>query len=80
LRYATLLSATNACNAMPQAGDLGIGAGARIIAPGSPTNSVLLARLNTRDATGMPPLASRIVDTAGVTLVQSWIASLTTCQ
>ena len=65
---------------MPQSGDLGIGAAARIIEPGSPQNSVLLARMNTRNANGMPPLASSSVDSAGVTLVQSWIASLTTCQ
>jgi uncharacterized repeat protein (TIGR03806 family) len=80
LRYATLLSATSACDAMPQSGDLGIGAAARIIAPGSAANSVLTARMNLRDANGMPPLASTIVDAAGVTLVQNWIASLTTCQ
>jgi uncharacterized repeat protein (TIGR03806 family) len=80
LRYATLLSATNACGVNPSSGDLGIGAGARIIAPGSPANSVLLARMNLRGANQMPPLASAIVDAAGVTLVQNWIASLTTCQ
>jgi len=28
----------------------------------------------------MPPLASLIVDAAGVTLVQNWIGSLTNCQ
>jgi uncharacterized repeat protein (TIGR03806 family) len=80
LRYSTPLSATNACGVNPQSGDLGIGAAARIIAPGSAANSVLTARMNRRDASAMPPLASTIVDAAGVTLVQSWIASLTTCQ
>jgi uncharacterized repeat protein (TIGR03806 family) len=80
LRYATLLSSTNACGAPPQAGDLGLGAAARIIAPGSAANSVLAARINRRDVSGMPPLASGIVDAAGVTLVQQWINSLTTCQ
>jgi mono/diheme cytochrome c family protein len=80
LRYATLLSATNACDAAPQAGDLGLGSAARIIAPGSAANSVLTARMNRRDANGMPPLASTIADAAGVALIESWIASLTTCQ
>ena len=80
LRYATLLSATNACDAVPQSGDLGIGVAARIIAPGSAANSVLTARMNLRGANQMPPLASAIVDAEGVTLVQNWIASLTTCQ
>jgi uncharacterized repeat protein (TIGR03806 family) len=79
LRYATLLSSTAACDAPPQSGDLGIGAAARIIAPGSPANSVLVARANRRDASGMPPLASSIVDSAGVTLLQQWITGLATC-
>ncbi len=80
LRYATLLSGTNACGTPTQFGDLGLGAGARIIAPGSAANSVLAARMARRDVNGMPPLASSVVDSAGVALVQEWIASLTTCQ
>ena len=80
LRYPTLLSSTNACGAMPQSGDLGIGAAARIIAPGSSASSVLVARMSRRDANGMPPLASNVVDTAGVALIQQWIDSLTSCQ
>jgi hypothetical protein len=80
LRYSTLLSSTNACGATPQSGDVGLGAAARIIAPGSAANSVLVARMSKRDANGMPPLASSIVDAAGVALIQQWINGLTTCQ
>jgi uncharacterized repeat protein (TIGR03806 family) len=80
LRYSTALANTGACDAPPQSGDLGIGAAARIIAPGSAANSVLLARINRRDANQMPPLATNIVDAAGVQLVSDWIASLITCQ
>lgn len=80
LRYSTLLSSTNACGVSPSSGDLGIGAAARIIAPGSAASSVLVARANRRDANGMPPLASGIVDAAGVALLQQWVNSLTTCQ
>jgi uncharacterized repeat protein (TIGR03806 family) len=80
LRYSTLLSSTSACGAMPQSGDLGIGAAARIIAPGSAASSVLVARMSRRDADGMPPLASGIIDSTGVALVQQWIDSLTSCQ
>lgn len=80
LRSSLLLSSTAACDAPPTAGDLGIGAAARIIAPGNPDASVLLARMNRRDANQMPPLASNMVDTAGVALVREWIAGLTTCQ
>jgi uncharacterized repeat protein (TIGR03806 family) len=78
LRYTTTLSGTNACNATPQAGDLGI-AGARIIAAGDAARSVLLARMNRRDAQAMPPLASTVVDAAGVSLVTDWINSLGSC-
>jgi mono/diheme cytochrome c family protein len=80
LRYSTLLSSTNACNAQPQSGDVGIGAAARIIAPGSAANSVLVSRMNRRDANGMPPLASNVVDTAGVALLGQWIDGLAACQ
>jgi len=80
LRYSTLLSSMNACGVSPQSGDLGLGAAARIIAPGSAANSVLAARMNGRDANAMPPLASNLVDTAGVALIQQWINGLTTCQ
>ncbi|HZL93662.1 MAG TPA: hypothetical protein VFB99_08460, partial [Vicinamibacterales bacterium] len=79
LRYSTLLSNTNACEALPQQGDLGV-ADARVIASGAPERSVLLARMERRDAQGMPPLASSVVDAAGVSLIRDWIASLTTCQ
>jgi uncharacterized repeat protein (TIGR03806 family) len=80
LRYGTLLTSTNACAVQPQAGDLGIGSAARIIAPGSPASSVLVARIGRRDASGMPPLASSVVDAAGIALLETWIAGLTSCQ
>jgi uncharacterized repeat protein (TIGR03806 family) len=80
LRYGTLLSNTNACAATPQSGDLGLGGAARIIAPGSPSSSVLLERMSRRDANAMPPVASNVVDAAGVALVQDWIAGLSGCQ
>jgi len=78
LRYTTSLASTNACNVAPQAGDLGI-ANARIIAAGDAPRSVLLARIKRRDTQGMPPLASTVVDAAGVDLVTSWIDSLAGC-
>jgi uncharacterized repeat protein (TIGR03806 family) len=78
LRYTTDLAGTNACNATPQAGDLGI-ANARIVAAGDASRSVLVARMNRRDAQAMPPLASTVVDAAGVNLVTAWINSLSSC-
>ena len=79
LRYTTALNMTNACEATPQNGDLGIG-NARIIAPGDAARSVLVAHMNRRDVNGMPPLASHLVDTDGVALISDWIDSLTICQ
>jgi hypothetical protein len=79
LRYTTALSSTNACNAQPQSGDLGLGVNARLIAPGSATNSIVVNRANRRDANAMPPLGSTKVDTAGVALLTSWINSLSGC-
>jgi uncharacterized repeat protein (TIGR03806 family) len=79
LRYTTAFAATNTCNVSPQAGDLGLGAGARLIAPGSAANSILVNRVNRRDASGMPPLGSNLIDTAGVALLTEWINGLTGC-
>ncbi|HEU4617919.1 MAG TPA: PQQ-dependent sugar dehydrogenase [Gammaproteobacteria bacterium] len=80
LRYSTALAETGACDAPPQAGDLGLGADARLVAPGAPDRSVLLARMSRRDANGMPPLASAVADAAGAALIGDWIASLAGCQ
>jgi uncharacterized repeat protein (TIGR03806 family) len=79
LRHDTPLSQTGACDVVPTIGALGI-ANARVIAPGDDTRSVLLARMSVRDTNAMPPIASNIVDAAGVQLIAAWIDSLTTCQ
>ncbi len=81
LRHDTALTQTGTCDVAPTAGDLGI-ANARIIAPGDDARSVLLARMSRRDAPGMPPVASNLVDAAGVQLISAWIDSLTaaSCQ
>ena len=81
LRHSTPLSQTGACDVAPSRGDLGL-ANARILAPGDDARSVLLARMAVRDANAMPPLASNVVDTAGVQLIGAWIDSLTaaSCQ
>jgi uncharacterized repeat protein (TIGR03806 family) len=79
LRFTTALSATNACNAAPQSGDLGLGAAARLIAPGNANLSLIVNRANRRDGSRMPPLGSNIVDAAGVNLLTQWIAGLGAC-
>ena len=79
LRYTTSLTATNPCNALPQAGDLGL-PNARIVAPGAPGSSVLLERMDQRgSADMMPPFGSNRVDTQGVQLITDWIDSLASC-
>ncbi len=78
LRATTALAAMNACDALPQAGDLGI-SDPRLIAPGDAARSVLLARVNSRDANGMPPVGSSEIDSSGVTLLTDWINSLSSC-
>jgi uncharacterized repeat protein (TIGR03806 family) len=79
LRFDIALANTLTCDVPPLSGDLGIGEAARIIAPGDPDRSVLVARMNRRDAAAMPPLASNVVDAAGVALLHEWIASLSNC-
>jgi hypothetical protein len=61
-------------------GDGGIGAAARLIAPGSAANSVIVNRINRRDTEAMPPLASLRVDTESVVLLTQWINGLGGCQ
>jgi uncharacterized repeat protein (TIGR03806 family) len=78
-RYTTALNSTNACNVAPEEGDLGIGANARLIAPGSAANSLVVQRTNRRDGSAMPPLGSNRVDTDGVALLTQWVNSLTGC-
>ena len=78
LRYSTPLSNTNACDVIPQEGDLGI-ANARLIAPGNAAASLIIERASRRDSNGMPPLGSNQIDFAGITLLTTWINGLTNC-
>ena len=50
--------------------------GALLVAPGEPERSVLLKRLTMRGRGQMPPLATSVVDEAGVKLLRDWIESL----
>jgi uncharacterized repeat protein (TIGR03806 family) len=74
LRYTTSLVNTNACDATPLQGDLGI-ASARLIAPGDAARSLVIARANRRDSQGMPPLGSNQVDSSGINLdhLDKWV-------
>lgn len=67
-----------ACNTPPLAGAFDV-ADAGIIVPGAPARSVLSLRMHRLGAGRMPPLASRVVDTAGAALIDGWIAT-TACR
>lgn len=70
------LTAMNAIDVAPSAGDLGI-ANARIIAPGDHTRSVLWERMHTTDASlRMPPVASEMPDENALDIIGQWIDSL----
>jgi uncharacterized repeat protein (TIGR03806 family) len=77
LRHDVPLAQTALCDA-PQEGDLGV-PGARVVTPGDPAASVLSLRIRSRDAKGMPPLGSVLVDEVGAGVVDDWIAGLTSC-
>jgi uncharacterized repeat protein (TIGR03806 family) len=79
LRYTTALAQTGTCNVVPTSGDLGL-ANAKVISPGAPDSSVLLSRVNRRDASAMPPLGSNLIDTASVAVLRQWIQGLASCQ
>lgn len=80
LRYDVALGDMNVCDVEPQSGDAGLGADARLVDPGMPDTSVLLERMNHRDAGMMPPLATNIVDADGADVIRDWIAGLDGCQ
>lgn len=56
----------------PLRGDFGI-AGARVVAPGDPSQSILLYRMAKAGSGRMPHLGSQVVDDHGVRLIAEWI-------
>jgi len=79
LRIQTNFTDSMSCDIPPNNGNLGI-ANARIIAPGDANRSVLLTRMqSTQSNVRMPPLASDIVDSEAVSIVEQWINNLQNC-
>jgi len=72
LRYGIAVAQMGVYDVAPEHGDLGL-ANARIVAPGSKESSTLWERMRRLDETRMPPLASLVVDQAGVDLIGTWI-------
>lgn len=78
LRFQTSLSDTKTCNEAPEKGDFGVEA--LRITPGDPDKSTLSIRMHTLDTMQrMPRIGTRVVDAAGVGVVDEWIRSLTGC-
>jgi uncharacterized repeat protein (TIGR03806 family) len=80
LRYTTALASANACEVVPTR-PLGV-ANARLIAVGGTdpaSRSMIVLRANRIDADSMPPIQPRVVDTAGLALLASWVNSLASC-
>lgn len=78
LRFDAPLADAQICDRSPEAGTLGV-AGARLLAPGDPSRSLLSLRMRRTGAGRMPPIGSAVVDTAGAALVEQWIGSVTVC-
>jgi len=52
---------------------------ARILAPGSPADSVMYRRMVSRPSLQMPPLGTKQVDPLGAQLIESWIHAVNQC-
>jgi uncharacterized repeat protein (TIGR03806 family) len=77
-RFSTTLASMNACDLPPTLADYGI-VDPLLIAPGDPDRSIVSFRIGTELDGRMPPLASFVVDEAGLSLINDWIASLSSC-
>ncbi len=75
LRAGTPLADTGIVGAEPKYGDMGV-AGARIVKPGDPKQSLLYIRMTSTGSSRMPPLASSHVDPAAERVLAEWISSL----
>jgi mono/diheme cytochrome c family protein len=75
LRYFASKKEFNAIDGAPMHDTYGI-AGAKLVAPGDPDRSLLLARMTRRGRGQMPQLATAIIDEAGTALIRRWIDQL----
>ena len=75
LSFDKSLDAMHIISEFPQHATFGF-ARPRIIAPGEPDQSVMLARISRRGRGQMPPLVSRQIDQQAVSLLTDWIASM----
>ncbi len=79
LRFSRSLVETHTCDVEPTEGDLGV-AGARRLVPGAPAQSLVSILPHATLVGRMPPLATSVVDSAGVAVIDEWIGSLESCR
>jgi hypothetical protein len=68
----------NVCDVAPTQGTLGVPS-AQLLVPGDPSTSIVSLRIRTLASGRMPPLASHVVDSDGVALIDQWIGGLSAC-
>lgn len=78
LRFDTPLADMGVCDVPPLEGDQGV-ADARLLAPGAPERSMLVARMRGEPVRRMPPDNGVLIDEDGAALLEAWIGSLTGC-
>jgi hypothetical protein len=78
-RYDVAFANMGVCGTTPVKGDEGVN-NSLLLAPAQPMDSVVWLRMDaTADNGRMPKVASYVIDQNAVTLVGSWITSVTTC-
>jgi uncharacterized repeat protein (TIGR03806 family) len=80
LRATIALADTHGCDVVPIKGSIGLGPGGKLIAPGHRELPMLPLRMQLLNSNRMPPVASSIVDSDGVRLVEGWIAAMKDCR
>jgi len=78
LRFSTPLADTHTCDVDPTEGDLGVAGAARLV-PGAPARSLLSIRPHSVALGRMPPLATHVVDDAGLAVIDDWITLMPYC-
>lgn len=73
---ANITNSTSAANLILSALNNQLGTtNAKVITPGSITNSMLLTRISRRGTLQMPPVGSSVLDTQAVALISAWITN-----
>ncbi|MEE2785860.1 MAG: PQQ-dependent sugar dehydrogenase [Myxococcota bacterium] len=78
LRFQTPIAQMNACGEVPKRGDLER-PDDLLIFPGASEKSILVHRMILKGKKQMPPLGTRMVDTAGIDILKRWIDALSSC-